>query len=100
MGHDADCRAQRLELDVGDVLAIDEDAPRGRVVEPEEQPEDGRLAAARGSDERDPGPGGDGERERAEDRTFGAVSERDVLEANLASVQRKWLCVRDILATM
>lgn len=86
MGHDADCRAQRLELDVGDVLAIDEDAPRGRVVEPEEQPEDGRLAAAGRPDERYLLARRDREGDVAEDRALGVVPEVDILEANRATL--------------
>src|SRR5687768_4805803 len=36
-----------------DVLAVDEDAPRGRRVEPRDEAEQRRLAAPRGADDRD-----------------------------------------------
>ena len=49
---DADRGAQARLRDLGDILAVDRDAPAGRVVEAEEQPRERRLARARRPDHR------------------------------------------------
>lgn len=45
--NDAYCPAETLHLYVLDVLIVNEDATRGRIVEPEQKPEDGGFATAR-----------------------------------------------------
>ena len=50
---DADGAAQRLQGDVPDILPVDGDAPAGDVVEAGNQMGDGRLAAARRTDDAD-----------------------------------------------
>src|SRR3970040_338032 len=47
--HDADLRAQRLERDRAQVVAIDGNAPLARVVEARQQVDDGCLARAGGA---------------------------------------------------
>ena len=49
----ADLAAQEVAVDVGDVLAVEQDAARGRLDEPVDHLERRRLAAARGADEHD-----------------------------------------------
>src|SRR5439155_23045983 len=52
--HDLHAPPQRLEValaEAGDVLAVEDDAARGRPVQPEQRPADSGLAAARLADE-------------------------------------------------
>ena len=49
----ADRGAERGLRHVADVLPVDGDAAAGHVVEAEEEPRDGRLAGAGGTDDRD-----------------------------------------------
>ena len=89
---------ERRELQIAHVLAVDEDPARRGLVEAEEEAEDGRLAAARGPDERDFLPRRDREGDVAEDRSVGVVPEADVLERDRAATERErvraWLVLR------
>ena len=51
--HHADLRAQAVLRDVGDVLAVDQDAARLQVVEAQQQVDERRLAGARAADQAD-----------------------------------------------
>ena len=51
LDHVADAPAQLDRVDVGHVLAVEEDAPAGRLDEPVDHLHGGRLAAARRPDE-------------------------------------------------
>ena len=51
--HDPELTPQRVEGDVGDVVAVDEHAAAERVVEPRQQLGDRRLARAGGTDQRE-----------------------------------------------
>ena len=79
LGHDADRAAERrLRHQLG-VLAVDEHAPRVRLVEPEEQPADRRLAGAARPDDRRRRPRRHHEREPAQPlRRRARVRELDV----------------------
>src|SRR5690606_11201281 len=68
-----------VRLGVGDVLAVDEDRPRGRRLEPRDHAQGRRLAAARGAQEGEERALRDGEREVV-DRREGREPLRDVLE--------------------
>jgi hypothetical protein len=52
LGHDPHLRAQRVRRHVAQVVAVDEHAPVGWVVEARDELGEGRLARARGADER------------------------------------------------
>lgn len=58
---DTDGGAQRRLRDGRDVLAVDQDAARVRIVEAEQQPADGRFSGAAGADDGDRAPGRDRE---------------------------------------
>src|SRR4051812_19469375 len=73
----ADRGAQGCLRDVGYVLTIDENAPARRLVEAEQKPRDGRLAGARGADDRHGLARGHLERDALENRAL-----RDVGEPN------------------
>ena len=78
--------ARRLAwVDLGDVLAVDRDAPGGRIVETVEQPGDGRLARARRPDDGAAGPRRDVEVEAGQDLAPGLVAEADILEPDPAA---------------
>ena len=51
--HHADLRAQAVLRDVGDVLAVDQDAARFQVVEAQQQVDQRRLAGAGAADQPD-----------------------------------------------
>ena len=80
----ADRGAQRLLRHVADVLAVDQDAAAGHVVEAEQQPRDRRLAGAGRADDRDRLAGRHLEADALEDRPRRLVGEADVLEADAA----------------
>ena len=82
--HHADVAAQRVEVHVAHVGAVDRDPPGVHVVEARQHQRDGRLARARAADERDRLAGRDGEIEVAQHRIGRRVTERHVLEAHLA----------------
>ena len=81
---DADRRAQAGLRDLGDVLAVDGDAPRGRVVEAIEQAADGRLAGARRADDGAAGARRDVEVDALQDLPLRLVAEAHVLEPDVA----------------
>ena len=81
--HHADVVAQRVEVDVANVDAVDRDAPGVHVVEAREHERDRRLARARAADERDRLARRDREIEVAQHRIGRRVAERHVLEAHL-----------------
>ena len=64
LAHHRDLVAQAGERQRADVVAVDQDAPRRRVVEPRQQVEDRRLARARAADEGAAHAGLDGQRRR------------------------------------
>jgi hypothetical protein len=53
-----DLAAQRLEPVLAEIDTVDLDHARGRVVEPRQQAQEGRLAGAGRADDGDPGAGG------------------------------------------
>ena len=61
LGNYPDILTQAFQLHLVDVLVIDEDLPRCRVVEAVEKAEDGGFTAARGTDNGDFLAGRDGE---------------------------------------
>ena len=75
-GHDPHLRAQRAARDVAQVVAVDEHAPGGRVVEARDELGHRRLARAGGADERDrlARAGCAGRRARARAPAVGAVA--------------------------
>ena len=82
--HHADRGAQRTLGDRADVLPVDQDAPGGRLVEPEQEPRDRRLAGARRPDDGDRVARRRLERNAAQDRPGGIIGELDVLEPDRA----------------
>ena len=74
---DADRRAQARLGDLRDVLPVDRDAPRRRIVEAEQQPRERRLAGARRPDHRDGRAGGHVEVDALEDRAARAHSRNE-----------------------
>ena len=64
---DADLRAQAFLRDLGDVLAVDEDATPLEVVEAQQQIDQRRLAGAGAADQPDPFTGLDGERQMVDE---------------------------------
>ena len=87
---DADCGAKAGLGDFGDVLPVDGDPARGRVVEAVEQPGDRRFARARRPDDGAAGARRDDDVEAFEDFAGGLVAELDILEPDFAAadVQR------------
>ena len=89
--HDAHLRAQRPRRHLAQVVAVDEHAPVGRVVEARDELGEGRLARAGGADERHRLARRHDERQvverelRAGGVVLRAVAEGDVLEADLAA---------------
>ncbi len=82
------------------VHAVDEDAARRRVVEPRNERGERRLARAGAADERHRSPCRDAKVDVLEHESVGVVSERDVLEHDLARAWRKsarFRSVRDLL---
>ena len=59
--HHADRRAQAVLREVAQIVAVDQDAPAGHVVEAEQQAADGRFAGAGRPDDRELAAGGHGE---------------------------------------
>ena len=80
--HHADRGAQRGLRHVANVLAVDQDAAAGDVVEAEQQPRNRRLAGAGRPDDGDGVPGGDVEAQALEDRPLRFIGKRDILEAD------------------
>lgn len=78
---DPDPAAQRVELDVADVPAVEGDPPGGDVVQPGHQRQQGRLAAAGGADDGQRLAGLDGQLDAPEHRCALRVAEPDLVEA-------------------
>ena len=93
---DPDMAAQRGQRHVDDVVAVDPDRAGLRVVEAGEQHQRRRLAAAAGTDERDPLAGGDLEREAVEHRLAVVVPEAHVVERDRAAHVGEGACPRTI----
>ncbi len=83
LGDDADRGAEAPLGYAGDVLAIDANAPGGRVVEAVEEPGDGRLAGAGRTDDRAARPRRDVEIETLQNLAARVVAEAQVLEADV-----------------
>ena len=71
-------------VSVGDVLAVEQDAPAVELVEPHDEVHERRLARAGRPDDRDRLTGFDPERQVADQRPLGRVGERHVLEHDRA----------------
>src|SRR6202008_361188 len=76
--------AQALLGDVRQVVAVDSDATRARVVEARDELGDRRLPGARVPDQRNRGPGGDREVDAVQDLRPAAVAKADALEHDLS----------------
>ena len=86
---DADLAAERRELHVADVDVVQQDLPRGHVVEPWDERRESRLARAGVPDQRDRAARFDLEIDRFEDGPAVHVLEADVVEAEPAAAGRK-----------
>ena len=99
LGDYTDGAAERFDLEVTNVLVVHVDSSRGGLVEPEEQPEDSRLATARGPDKGNLLASRDREGDVAEDGPVRVVSEVYVLEGDCASTEvksrRTWFVLFD-----
>ena len=82
--HDADVASQRLERDVANVDAIDQDPASGGVVETRQQVHDGALAAPGRAQEGDDLARLDLEGDVPEDRGGAVILKGDVVEGNVA----------------
>jgi hypothetical protein len=81
----ADLVAQRLELEVADVVPVDRDPAALGVVEADEHADEGRLAGARRADDRHALAGPDGERDVVQRVVAALVGEVHVLERDGAA---------------
>ena len=88
LGHDPHLRAQRGRRHVAQVVAVDEDAAGGRVVEARDELGQRRLAGAGRADQRDRLAGRHGQVDVAQ-RLALAVGEDDVIERDLAAQPRQ-----------
>ena len=96
----ADLLAQALLRDPGDVLAVDQDAAGVDIVEPLQQGEDRRFAAARFADQSDALASLDAQAEIIEDLGAAGVSEADTVEDDAAAPagkRRRGRLVADLL---
>ena len=91
----ADGGAQRTLRHLADVLPVDQDPPGGRLVEPEQEPGDRRLAGARRPDDGDRLARLRLERDAAQDRPRRIVGEFDVLEPHVARGHHERLARRE-----
>ena len=89
--HHADGGAQRHLRDVGDVLSVDGDLTRLRLVKPVEQPREGRFARSRRPHHRNRLSGRDFKTDAAQDRTFGHIAEHDIVEPDRAGADLQGL---------
>ena len=85
--HQREFMPQRLRIDLGDIDPVERDDAPGRIVEPLQQLENGRLAGARGTDERDHLTRHDAKAHALEHVLLGprGVGEADVREGDLAA---------------
>src|SRR5581483_9285489 len=97
---DADLAAERVQLEIADVDAVDEHASSVHVVEARYQRRQRRLPGARVTDQRDRRPRCDVEIDVAQDRPVVQIGEPDVLEPDRARARRqldRTRPVRDLL---
>src|SRR5205823_13539670 len=87
---DADLTPERSTLHVAHVDAVDEHAPRGRVVEARHERRERRLSRSRATDQRDRAAGGDHEVDAFEDGPARFIREVDALEPDLARSRWEW----------
>src|SRR6266478_8543133 len=80
--HESDLRAQALELVVANVYSVDEDPPRGRIVESRHQTDDRGFSCSRGARNPDELAGRDREAQVPQHRDRGIVAERHAIEAD------------------
>ena len=85
---DADLAAQRLELHLADIDAVDRDPSLGRVVEPGDERRERRLAGPRVTDQRDGSAGLQLEVDLVEHGPAGCVLERHALVVDAAVTRR------------
>ena len=84
LADDTELGAQRYLGEAADVLTVDQDAALLDVEQAQHQVDDGRLARAGRTDERDPLARPDVEGKVMDDAAFLAIVERDVLEPDVA----------------
>ena len=89
LAHIGDRLAQRAAGDFRDILSVDQDRARLRLVEALDQAHDRGFAGARGADEGGGLGGLRHEREAAQHRLAGAIGELDVAEFDLAAFHRE-----------
>ncbi len=89
LGDDADRRAQALLAHVGDILAVDEDPAAFKIVEAQQQVDEGRFAGAGAAHEPDPLAGPHGQRQLVDDPRALAVMEAHPIESHLAAGDRE-----------
>ena len=95
--HDeADVLPQRSLLQVPEVHAVDSHHAAGGVIEARQQAGDGRLARARGADQRGHLAWVDFEADVAQHDGLGVVAEADAVELDLAAQERHGLRVRQV----
>ena len=97
LGDDPDGGAQARLAHRADVLSIDQDAPAGEVVEPEQQPAEGRLAGSAMPYHRQGGPRRDLEAQILEDRPLGLVVEAHAIKDHLARTRAQGGRARAVL---
>src|SRR5262249_38331859 len=90
--HHADALAQVGSPHLSDVDAVERDASRVELVEAHDEVDEGGLAGAGGSDDRDRLSWVDGQGEVLDERLIGLVAEGDLLETDLAVpyVGKRW----------
>lgn len=94
---DRDLAAQRLLRGERDVLPVDQHAATGDVVEPLHQLDEGGLAGAGAADQANAFAGADLDRQAVvQRRAMAAIMERDVVEHDLAALDRDRPCVGSI----
>src|SRR6185436_19376774 len=91
LGHHADLGAQALLGDLGDILAVNDNAARFEVVEPKKQADERRLPGAGATDEADLLARLQGKRQILDNAALVAIAvlavvESDRLETNLAAI--------------
>lgn len=95
--HNTNVLPKALEGHLGNILSIDEDPTALRFVEAEKQTEDGRLSTSGRADKCRLLSGMNGEAGVLKDGTVGMVPERDVLKADLASLDLERRCIGELL---
>src|SRR5215470_9287701 len=98
--HHRNLRAQAFLRDVRDILPIDQDASALQIEETQQQIHKGGLARPRTADEADLFAWPHVERESVDQATYATVTEADLLEADLATRDRQWACIRPVSQRM